>query len=35
VPHARTWVLEKEEIENGGPGTLLVLDNFRELRTHF
>lgn len=34
VPHARTWVLEKEEIRPGG-GTLLVLGAFPALRDHF
>jgi putative hydrolase of the HAD superfamily len=34
VPHARTWVLEKEEIRPG-PGRLIVVDQFRELRSHF
>ena len=36
IPHARTWVLEKEEIRNGhGPGKLLVLDRFADLTRHF
>jgi len=34
VPHARTWVLEKEDIRSG-PGRLLQLDRFGELRAHF
>jgi len=34
VPHAHTWVLEKEEVRQG-PGRLLVLDCFAELRRHF
>ena len=34
VPHARTWVLEKEEIRQG-TGRLLQLDRFRDLRDHF
>ena len=34
VPHARTWVLEKEEIRRG-QGRLLQLDRFRDLRDHF
>jgi putative hydrolase of the HAD superfamily len=34
VPHARTWVLEKEEIRPGG-GTLLVVGAFPALRDHF
>jgi putative hydrolase of the HAD superfamily len=34
VPHAHTWVLEKEEIRPGG-GRLLVVESFSELRRHF
>ena len=34
VPHARTWSLEKEEIVKG-PGRLLVVQRFAELRKHF
>ncbi len=34
VPHARTWVLEKEDIRSG-TGRLLQLDRFRDLRDHF
>jgi len=34
VPHARTWVLEKEEIREA-PGRLLVLERFTGLREHF
>jgi putative hydrolase of the HAD superfamily len=34
VPHADTWVLEREELRNG-PGRLLRLNAFRELRLHF
>ena len=34
VPHARTWVLEKEEIREA-PGRLLVLERFSGLRDHF
>ena len=34
VPHAFTWVLEKEEIRPG-PGRLLQLDRFGDLRAHF
>lgn len=34
IPHAHTWVLEKQELRNG-KGRLLVLDEFRELRKHF
>lgn len=35
VPHARTWILEKEDLRNGGPGRLLHLDRFAQLREHF
>ena len=34
VPHAFTWVLEKEDIRHGA-GRLLRLDRFRDLRDHF
>jgi len=34
VPHARTWVLEKEEIRPGA-GRLLTVDRFSDLREHF
>jgi len=34
VPHARTWVLEKEEIRPG-QGTLIVVEGFAHLRNHF
>jgi putative hydrolase of the HAD superfamily len=34
VPHARTWVLEKEEIRPG-PGRLLTVERFSDLRDHF
>jgi putative hydrolase of the HAD superfamily len=34
VPHAHTWILEKQEIREG-QGRLLVLDQFRDLRKHF
>ena len=34
VPHARTWVLEKEELRPG-PGRLLQVERFRDLRDHF
>ena len=34
VPHARTWVLEKEEIRPG-PARLLQIDRFGDLRAHF
>ena len=34
IPHAQTWRLEHEEI-SPGPGRLLVLERFSELRQHF
>lgn len=34
IPHAQTWRLEQEEIAPG-PGRLLVLERFSELRQHF
>jgi putative hydrolase of the HAD superfamily len=34
VPHAQTWRLEDQEI-SPGPGRLLVLERFSELRQHF
>jgi putative hydrolase of the HAD superfamily len=34
VPHAHTWVLEREEIRPRA-GKLLVLEKFSELQTHF
>jgi putative hydrolase of the HAD superfamily len=34
VPHAHTWVLEKQEIEPG-KGRLLVVERFGDLRKHF
>ena len=34
VPHAHTWVLEKEEIRPGN-GRLLTLTSFADLRRHF
>ncbi len=34
VPHAHTWVLEKQEIVPGS-GRLLQLESFAELRKHF
>ena len=36
IPHARTWILEKEEISTDGrAGEFLQLGSFRELRTRF
>jgi putative hydrolase of the HAD superfamily len=34
VPHARTWTLERQEIRPG-PGKLLLLERFQDLRDHF
>jgi putative hydrolase of the HAD superfamily len=34
VPHAHTWVLEKQEIRRGN-GRLLTIESFAELRNHF
>ena len=34
VPHAHTWVLEKEEIRPG-EGRLLTITRFADLRAHF
>lgn len=34
VPHAHTWVLERQEIRPGN-GRLLVVERFSELRRHF
>jgi putative hydrolase of the HAD superfamily len=36
IPHARTWILEREEIKAGGqPGQFLQLENFCELTARF
>lgn len=36
VPHAQTWVLEHEEVqESGNGGRLLVVESFSDLATHF
>ncbi len=36
IPHADTWVLEHDHIGDvSGPGKLLVLDRFADLRAHF
>jgi putative hydrolase of the HAD superfamily len=36
IPHAHTWVLEKQDIvREGGPGRLLELERFADLREHF
>jgi putative hydrolase of the HAD superfamily len=34
IPHAHTWTLEHQEIRPG-PGRLLVLERFADLREHF
>jgi len=34
VPHERTWKLERAELMNG-PGKLLQIDSFAQLRNHF
>jgi len=34
IPHAHTWILERQEIRRG-PGTLLLLESFADLRRHF
>ena len=36
IPHARTWILEKEDLNTSAhPGTFLQLENFRELQSKF
>lgn len=35
IPHAHTWHLEKQDIVADGPGQLLELASFVELRNHF
>ncbi|HWQ56476.1 MAG TPA: HAD hydrolase-like protein [Bryobacteraceae bacterium] len=35
VPHPRTWVLEREEIEPSANGRLLIVERFPGLRDHF
>jgi putative hydrolase of the HAD superfamily len=34
IPHSHTWTLERQEIRPG-PGRLLELERFAELRLHF
>jgi putative hydrolase of the HAD superfamily len=34
VPHARTWTLEHEQLRQG-PGKLVVVERFADLRNHF
>ncbi len=35
IPHAHTWVLEKEEIRRIADGRPLVVESFSQLRDHF
>lgn len=35
VPHPRTWVLEREDIQPAANGRLLVVERFADLRKHF
>ncbi len=35
IPHAHTWVLERQEIVRSGEGQLLELEQFRDLEKHF
>ncbi|MBI5282289.1 MAG: HAD family hydrolase [Candidatus Solibacter usitatus] len=35
VPHARTWTLERQGLREPGPGRLLVVERFAELRGLF
>jgi len=36
IPHHATWRLEYQKVdEEAGPGRLLVLERFSELREHF
>lgn len=35
VPHAHTWVLEKQDIVEQGPGRLLLIERFPGLCRHF
>jgi putative hydrolase of the HAD superfamily len=36
IPHARTWILEKEDIHaDGHPGRFLQLESFRQLQARF
>jgi len=35
IPHQHTWTLERDEVRNGGPGRLLQLERFADLREHF
>jgi len=35
VPHARTWTLERQELREPGPGRLLIIERFSDLRELF
>ena len=35
IPHAHTWALEQQEIRRQDGRRLLILESFRELRSHF
>ncbi|GHO42848.1 HAD family hydrolase [Ktedonospora formicarum] len=35
IPHPHTWTLEQQEVNHQGPGRLLTLTRFAELREHF
>lgn len=35
VPHAHTWVLERQDLRNGISGRFLKVDRFADLREHF
>ncbi|MEJ5368883.1 MAG: HAD family hydrolase [Bryobacteraceae bacterium] len=35
VPHARTWTLERTQLRRPGPGRLVVVDRFSDLRELF
>ena len=35
VPHAHTWVLERQDLREGASGRLLRVERFSDLRTHF
>lgn len=35
VPHARTWTLERQALRQPGPGRLLIVDRFPDLRGLF
>jgi putative hydrolase of the HAD superfamily len=35
IPHSLTWTLERQELRDPGPGRLLILERFAELKTVF